>query len=268
MPVAAILPLITTAAGLYNSAQQKRKQDEADKLARASIANRPEYQVSDASKNYLADTQGRLDATSPGVIAAQRQIQQGAANQMGFAERNASSGAQALAVGAGAQSLAQSAYPQLAQQQDNYAQQNRGQYYQALQGMDEQNQRQFESRTNKYSDLTNFYLGQVGAANANRGQSLSLAATGLASFASAFGGNGTNPNQSTFGSYLRKAPRSLESMGTVQPDFRVQTPPMNYGNDLANAQLTAPQQQNSFNPGWSYQDNPLLSSYSGYNRMY
>lgn len=225
------------AYGIYSSVRQGQKKKEADKLAKASIDNRPDYEVSPYAKAQLADSQARLNSVSPGLMAAYQQAQLGAANQMENAQRNASSGAQALAIGAGAQSEAQSILPQLAAQQDAYQQQNRQLYYGALNNMDQQHNQQFDSRLGKYSDLTNFYLGQVGAASANQSQAMGLAASGLASAASGMQGQG---------------------MGVQPGAVNMQQVPMNANAGFVNNAWSTPMAYNN------RQYNPLYSSYLGY----
>jgi len=184
------MPIIAGAAiglgsGLYQTISGSKQQKQGQKAFEEAMAARPQYQISDTVKQQLAEAQARYNAQNPAIAMAYQQAQQGMAGQMANAQRNASSGAQALAAGAGAQAQLQSIAPQLAAQQTAYQQQQYANLNQA-QGLMSQEEK------NKFSDMLaanqarqNFGLGLAQAGSAMKSQGLGSIAQGGLGLASA-----------------------------------------------------------------------------------
>lgn len=198
--------LITAAIGagtaIYTIARNAQQQKKAKAEAAAALQNRPTYQVSPAIAAYLAETQGRVGAVDPAVTAGYQQQQQAAANRVAAAQRSASSGAEALAVGAHSQGMLNQAAPALIGQQQQYDANNRSNYYNALGAMSQQDQMVAQDRHGQYADNLNYQLGLAGAANQNIGQGIGLLGTSLASAGNTWSAY-KNPNA---GSIYRTAP--------------------------------------------------------------
>lgn len=211
-PVAGVAGLGLGLVQSFLSSQQQRKQDAAFQQA---LAARPAYQIPQATKDALAQSQAQLNETNPAIIAAQNQLRQQAANQMGFAQNNASSGTSALAAAANANQAYNSAVPQLAQAQTQYHQQNEQNYQQSLAQMARAQENVTADQQEANQALQNYHLGRVGAANSGLGQGLGLLGQGLGILGQADMGNpfakkvsstpmaqiGLNPLSSTAPSY-------------------------------------------------------------------
>lgn len=191
------MPIIAGAAinlgsGLYQTISGSQQQKKGQKDFEQAMAERPRYEISDTVKQQLAEAQARYNAQNPAIAMAYKQAQQGMANQIANAQRNAASGSQALAVGAGAEAQLQSIIPQLAAQQTAYNQQQYANLNQA-QGLMSQ-----EEKT-KYADILaanqarqNFGLGLAQAGSAMKSQGLGALAQGGLGLATA--GLMSNPN--------------------------------------------------------------------------
>jgi multidrug efflux pump subunit AcrA (membrane-fusion protein) len=116
---------------------------------------------------------------------AYQQAQQGMAGQMANAQRNASSGAQALAAGAGAQAQLQSIAPQLAAQQAAYSQQQQANLNQARGLMTEEQRTKFSDMLSANQARQNFGLGLAQSGSAMKSQGLGAIAQGGLSLATA-----------------------------------------------------------------------------------
>lgn len=166
--------------GAYQAYRGYQKSQQEEELLNDQMKARPQYAPAPESKALLVDAQNRKNAVSPALLTAYRMAQQQAANTMAGAQRNATSGAEALAVGANAQNQFQSFIPQIAQMQTGYEQNNLNAYRQAMGNMAQERQMVFQDQLGRHSDLVNFHLGKMGAANTNMGQGLGLAASGFA----------------------------------------------------------------------------------------
>lgn len=164
--------VIGLGSGLYQTISGANQQKRGQQAFEQAMAARPQYEISDTVKQQLAEAQARYNAQNPAIAMAYQQAQQGMAGQMANAQRNASSGAQALAAGAGAQAQLQSIAPQLAAQQAAYSQQQQANLNQA-QGLMSQEEK------NKFSDMLaanqakqNFGLGLAQSGSAMKSQGL------------------------------------------------------------------------------------------------
>lgn len=230
-----IIPAITAGIGLIQSLSAGQKQKEEEARLKQAIANKPTFKPSEYIKNMVADARARQNAESPAVRQAYEQVRQQAADTAAQAQRNATSGAQALGAGAIAQQQMQSVTPQLAAQQEAYHQANLNRADQAAQAMANQQAMQYQSEADKHNDLVNMYLGKVGAYNQNKAMGLSAAIQGGLAAA---GGLGKQAPQQVNNSYTGKPmnftlqipqrqalpslpipPQPIQQFGTYNPFF-------------------------------------------------
>jgi hypothetical protein len=198
MPVTIGAGVVGLGTGLYQAISGSKQQKGGQKAFEQAMAARPQYEISDTVKQQLAEAQSRYNAQNPAIAMAYQQAQQGMAGQMANAQRNASSGAQALAAGAGAQAQLQSIVPQLAQQQTAYNQQQYANLNQAQNAMGEEEMNQFRDQLAANQMKQNFGLGLAQAGSAMKSQGLGAIAQGAFGLLSAglsgkFGGNKTLP---------------------------------------------------------------------------
>jgi hypothetical protein len=184
------MPIIAGAAiglgsGLYQTISGSKQQKRGQKAFEAAMAARPQYEISDQVKQQLAEAQSRYNAQNPAIAMAYQQAQQGMAGQMANAQRNASSGAQALAAGAGAQAQLQSIVPQLAQQQTAYNQQQYANLNQAQGLMSQEEKEKFADMLAVNQAKQNFGLGLAQAGSAMKSQGLGAMVQGGLSLATA-----------------------------------------------------------------------------------
>lgn len=192
MPLPLLIPAALQAGiGIYQALSGNSQAKKADKAARASLAASPQYEESPYTKALLADTQSRLGAVSPAVMAAYRNASQQAINQQAVAQRNAASGAEAIAAGAVAQGQVNNVLPTLAGAQQQFDTQNRGMYYNALENSTNERDKVFNDRLRRNMDMRNYYLGRTAAGNRNLQSGINAAASGIAGLANSLPGMGT-----------------------------------------------------------------------------
>lgn len=184
--------VIGLGTGLYQTISGSKQQKQGQKSFEAAMAARPQYQISDTVKQQLAEAQARYNAQNPAIAMAYQQAQQGMAGQMANAQRNASSGAQALAAGAGAQAQLQSIVPQLAAQQAAYSQQQYANLNQAQNLMSQEEKNRFADMLATNQAKQNFGLGLAQAGSAMKGQGMGALVQGGLGLAAA--GLMSNPN--------------------------------------------------------------------------
>lgn len=173
-------------SGAKASSDRKREAARAEKL----LASQKPYQTSQYAYDMANDARGRLNAIDPAVLAAQGQLDQSVSNQSAYAQRNAASGAQALALSAAARSQANSQLPMLAAQQAASARNNRQAYYQSLMNLQNEGARTFDSNRDIFSDNINFTLGKMQAASQRQGQGMQTAAMGAGNLLGGMSGGG------------------------------------------------------------------------------
>lgn len=206
MPLPLLIPAALQAGiGIYQALSGNRQAKKADKEARAALAGSPQYEESPYAKALLADTQGRLGAVSPAVMAAYRNANQQAVNQQAVAQRNAASGAEAIAAGAVSQGQVNNVLPSLAGAQQQFDTQNRGMYYNALENSTNERDKVFNDRLRRNMDMRNYYLGRTAAGNRNLQSGLNVAVSGIAGLAGGLPGMNFGktaqpaPNYSAYG---------------------------------------------------------------------
>lgn len=187
MPVTAAIigGAVGLGSGLYQTLSGASQQKRGQKAFEDAMAARPQYQISDTVKQQLAEAQARYNAQNPAIAMAYQQAQQGMAGQMANAQRNASSGAQALAAGAGAQAQLQSITPQLAAQQAAYSQQQQANLNQAQGLMTEEQKTKFADQLAANQMRQNYGLGLAQAGSAMKSQGLGAMVQGGLGLASA-----------------------------------------------------------------------------------
>jgi hypothetical protein len=185
--------IIGLGSGLYQTISGSKQQKKGQQAFEEAMSARPQYQISDTVKQQLAEAQSRYNAQNPAIAMAYQQAQQGMAGQMANAQRNASSGAQALAAGAGAQAQLQSIAPQLAAQQAAYSQQQQANLNQARGLMTEEQRTKFSDMLSANQARQNFGLGLAQSGSAMKSQGLGAIAQGGLSLATA----GLNANAKT-----------------------------------------------------------------------
>jgi predicted transcriptional regulator len=177
------------------------------------INNQSVYQPSQYAQQALAEAQARENAKSAGVTYGENMALKGLANQYANTQRNASSGAQALGMGAVGQANYNQAITDLGQVQNQYNQQAIQNTNAARGGMINEQEKAFNSLRAKQDAMQNLYAGQMGAGNAMLGQGLGTVASGLIGAAGAYNGGG--------GSGTKGSPVEMSSISgkTTMPNF-------------------------------------------------
>jgi len=186
-PVGAAISGASLLYGIGSAISNAQKQRDADAKLKAQIANRPTYKPSEYIKNMLADARARANAESPAVRMAYEQVRQQAADTTAQAQRNSTSGAQALGVSAAAQQRMQNVTPQLAAQQEAYHQAGLNRMDSATQAMTAEERAAHEDAIAKYNDMINYHLGKVGAYNQNKAMGINAAIQGGMGLMNSFG---------------------------------------------------------------------------------
>lgn len=242
MAVPLILGLASLGMGAYQMAKAAKDKKKAEEDMKKAMAQRPDYQVSQSVKDQLADTRSRLNAVDPSIALMQQQAQKQAAGTQANAQRNATSGAEALAVGSAAQGQLQSMLPQMAMLQQQSQRQNLGNYYNAQGAMANQDLLVNQDQQAKSADMTNFALGKIGAASANMSSGINNAIGGAMS-----------------------AVQGASQMGTGQPNFLQQAQFAMRGRDNINPLPTTGVQQLPVNPQMALAQqrmaNPMMAQY-------
>lgn len=211
---------------LYQGAQAAKEKKRYDKKAQEALAAEPDYAPTKSARSLLAEASVNKNAVNPALQMAYRQAQQGAANQAGLAQRNATSGAEALAVGSAAQNNLQAAIPGIAAEQTQFNMANRGAYMQALDKMSAEERMQFEANRAKNSNLVNYYIGRTGAANANMNSAIMGGVGALAQAGTTMGRYNWNQNPQTTPQVAQQPDNSYyTNMWGNNPNFR-------YGNTM------------------------------------
>jgi hypothetical protein len=158
-------------AGLVGNVQAKKRYNQAEEAFKQAMGSRPSFQISPEIKQQLAMQQAQYNAEDESIKQAKAAQDQALANYMGSAQRNASSGAQALATaGEVAGNSMQNAARLSAQQFQNQMQ--KGQSLAGAQGaMAQQRALQFQDALAANEAKQAFNLGQMQAQRANINES-------------------------------------------------------------------------------------------------
>ena len=183
----------------------------------------PIYQENPLAAQRLGLANTLLNARMPGATQAQRNIQTSGANTIAGAQRNASSGAQALSVGSAVNAQQGQQTNDLAQQEAQDYQRRYGNLVGAQEGMINEQQNVFQDEVRRFGDKTQIQ----GAQSANRASTwgdISKLGFGIADFGMAggfdgmkgmFGGSGNN------GMYKQPhmmANPQMQSYGSTMPN--------------------------------------------------
>jgi hypothetical protein len=183
--LAAIPGLISAGAGLWQTIKSGKEKKKA--LAEMDKQSPPDYQTSPYAQEAMLEARLSKGAVSPAMLMAQQSAQQQAANTAAAAQRNATSGAEALAAGNIAQAQYQAMLPQLAAAQQARQDQQQRNLQEMLAGMTEEERAKFMGRRQRYADLMSLALGRLGAANAGIASGLGNIASGAQSLSSTSG---------------------------------------------------------------------------------
>lgn len=181
--VAAIAGLISAGVGTYTAIKASNEKKKAQAAFDAAMKNRTNYQPTEASKQALIESESQKNALSPAVLMAYQQALAQTAAQQNLIQKNATSGAEALSSSSAAQNSFQNLLPQLMGAQQSYQDKKQANYYNALGDMSRQQEMVQEDKNAKQSDLINYYLGRMGAANTNKTQGIAMAAQGASNVA-------------------------------------------------------------------------------------
>jgi hypothetical protein len=170
-PIGAISSGIQGLAGIVGNIQAKKRYNKAEEAFKLAQGGRPSFQISPEIKQQLAMQQAQYNAEDASIKQAKAAQDQALANYMGSAQRNASSGAQALATaGEVAGNAMQGAARLGAQQFENQMQ--KGQSLAGAQGaMAQQRALQFQDALSANQERQSFDLGQMQAERSNINQS-------------------------------------------------------------------------------------------------
>ena len=170
--MSAIGDVLGTGISIYQAINGNKERNDALGKAQNYLNNQPSYVIPESAKNYLAATQSSLYADNPAIRALYDQLQTQAASIGANAQKNAVSGAQALSAASNAQEKLNETAPAIAAQQAQYQQVNKGNYYNALNSMSQQELLRHESERQKAQQLLDFQIGRAGAGGAMLGQGI------------------------------------------------------------------------------------------------
>lgn len=170
-PIGAVTGGIQALSGLVGNIQSKKLYREAEQALNRAQAARPAFQIAPEVKQQLAMQQAQYNAEDESIKQAKAAQDQALTNYMGTAQRNASSGAQALATaGEIAGNTQQNAARLAGQQFQNQLQ--KGQMLGQAQGaMAQQRALQFQDALMANQEKQSFELGKMQAQRANINES-------------------------------------------------------------------------------------------------
>lgn len=133
------------------------------------IGQDPSYSINPVAQQRLALAQTLLNARMPGAASASNNILETQANQNAGIERNATSGAQAIAAEAGAAGGANKAFEQLGEQEAQDYQRRYGNLAGAQEGIVQEGDKVYQSKVRQFEDMAQIRAAQ----NANTSNALS-----------------------------------------------------------------------------------------------
>jgi len=200
MPVTLGLAGVGVLAGTVQSIIGGSQASKAKKSLLNQIDKQSIYQPSEYASKMMAEAQARENAKAASVKYGETMAASGLANAQGLAQRNASSGQQALAMGSSNMGQYNQAVMDLGQLQNQFQQQGIQNTAAARNLMIGEGDKAFASRRQKEDQYANLYAGQLAAGNAMLGQGLSSIAQSGISAVSA--GKDANVGKSNTGSSL------------------------------------------------------------------
>jgi hypothetical protein len=170
-PAGAIASGIQGIAGLVGNLQAKQRYNQAEQAFKQAQGSRPAFQISPEIKQQLAMEQAQYNAEDEAIKQAKAAQEQSLANYMGAAQRNASSGAQALATAGEVAGNAQQNAARLAGQQFQNKLQKGQMLNQAQNAMSQQRALQFQDALAANEAKQAFELGNMQAQRYNINES-------------------------------------------------------------------------------------------------
>lgn len=150
--------------GIYDAIAGAKQRKKAQAALESAMAARPDFQISQEAKDLVTNQQNALNAGNPAIDALYKQNQTAAANVMANAQRNATSGTEAMQAAANAQAMQMAQNPQLAQLQMQSDMANRGALSNALLNMQQQKQIKAQDMLDKNQMWQTYRAGQMAAA--------------------------------------------------------------------------------------------------------
>lgn len=150
--------------GIYDAIAGAKQRKKAQAALESAMAARPDFQISQEAKDIVTNQQNALNAGNPAIDALYKQNQTAAANVMANAQRNASSGSEAMQAAANAQAMQMAQNPQLAQLQMQSDMANRGSLANALLNMQQQKQIKAQDMLDKNQMWQTYRASQMAAA--------------------------------------------------------------------------------------------------------
>lgn len=151
--------------GIFKGIQGHKQQKMADAIHPVNAV----YHVSPYAQNQLATVKNMMNGRMAGAANEEQNIQGNFANSMGGVDRNATSGAQSLAMLAGLNGNANQAYNQLGQQEAMNKQNMLSQLFYANQGMTDENNKVYQDQLRNYNNDLNAKNALQNAAWNNKG---------------------------------------------------------------------------------------------------
>lgn len=185
MPIAAI----GLGVGLIGSIGQMVAAGKANKQLEALSKTDPTKSPSPVAAQRLGLAQTLLNARMPGAAYAERNIYGNQANQESNIERNATSGSQALALGASMQGATNQAFGQLEQQEAADYQRRYSNLSDAQQGVINEGDKVYQDQVRRFGDLAQI-RGAQAANTANSWKSVSNLGESVLKFGLAGQGGG------------------------------------------------------------------------------
>ena len=158
-------------AGFIENLKAKKRYNKAEEAFKLAQGSRPAFQISPEIKQQLAMQQAQYGAEDEAIKQAKAAQDQSLANYMGTAQRNASSGAQALATAGEVTVNAQQNAARLAGQQFQNQLQKGQMLGQAQGAMAQQRAMQFQDALSANQDRQSYELGKMQAERANINES-------------------------------------------------------------------------------------------------
>lgn len=222
-----MLPLIAAAApaaiqagmGIVSAIRQGRKAKQRESQLESAVNNMPEYEESPLIRQMYAQAQAQQNAVNPAIAAMYRQAQQGAANTAAIAQRNATSGAEAIQAAANAQAQLQAMSPQIAQMQTQYNMANLQNLNNAQERLAQEGMNVYRSQLAKNDALQGLRAGQLGRASSLWDNALKNTMSGISGVGNALasglgkgGGAGLNTGGTVSGESFGLSPETLSMM--------------------------------------------------------
>jgi hypothetical protein len=159
--------LLNAGIGIVSRQKAKKQYDESEKAFKNAYGSRPMYQIPKEIQQQLAMQQAQYNAEDQSIKQARAAQDQALSNYMGSAQRNASSGQQALATAGEVAGMGMQGNARLAAQQFQNQLQKGATLTDAQNAMAQQRGIQFNDALNRNYELQNYELGKMQAQRQN-----------------------------------------------------------------------------------------------------